>query len=544
MLYEIQSDRFKIGQKVREPFRFHKGLNAIIGGDEADNSIGKSTLLLAIDFAFGGNAYLKSDVLPEIKDHKIFFTFVFDNQYFYFMRDTAEKNIVYFCEKDYSSPFAHSLEEFRQFLLRKYNIRIANLKFSFVTSRYFRIWKKDNYTTDKPLHVVPEEKNQVAVTELQKLFGILEKLHNLVVLRDEANDKKKAFTQARKNKVIYYGVTNKELYLNNLKTIKILEEKYNKLILSEDAGILNIEDRNNDLVSQLNSKLTSLRREKYRYNSKIRTIESKIKDEILPNQYDIDKLNEFFPNQINVEKLNEVQNFHKGINKILISEMKSTISRYEDLIRTIDKDIEGLKKQITELGIPQKLSISFIKEITDLHEKINGLKAQNKAYDDQKFYLNDYKEKQKKLDLAREKFLREIENKINSELSILNHYIYFEDNRKPPYISLTGDSYNYITPNDGGTGTTYKSLIIFDLAILRLTVLPAIAHDSFLLKNLGDAPIDKIIELYNKEEKQIFISFDKLPAYSSSTQKILTDAKVVKLGTGDNALFGYTWADK
>lgn len=63
-------------------------------------------------------------------------------------------------------------------------------------------------------------------------------------------------------------------------------------------------------------------------------------------------------------------------------------------------------------------------------------------------------------------------------------------------------------------------------------------HDSFLLKNVGDAPIDKIIELYNSESKQVFISFDKLPAYSNETQLILENTKVVKLGPNEHSLFG------
>ena len=144
MLYEIKSDVFKIGEIQREPFHFKAGLNTVVGGDEANNSIGKSTLLLIIDFVFGGDAYLKSDVIPKLKSHEIFFIYKFGNDYYYFIRNTIEKDIVYFCNKDYSSPQRKTLEEFKSFLYNKYNIGVSNYNFNFVTSRYFRIWKKEN----------------------------------------------------------------------------------------------------------------------------------------------------------------------------------------------------------------------------------------------------------------------------------------------------------------------------------------------------------------------------------------------------------------
>lgn len=63
MLIEIQCDKFKVGGKngeTREPIHFHKGLNAIVGDDDRSNSIGKSTLLMIIDFVFGGEDYIMS----------------------------------------------------------------------------------------------------------------------------------------------------------------------------------------------------------------------------------------------------------------------------------------------------------------------------------------------------------------------------------------------------------------------------------------------------------------------------------------------------
>ena len=63
-----------------------------------------------------------------------------------------------------------------------------------------------------------------------------------------------------------------------------------------------------------------------------------------------------------------------------------------------------------------------------------------------------------------------------------------DDEVEPPAIHFNGrKDYTYGSPSDSGTGTSYKNLIILDLAFLNLTSLPAIAHDSSLFKQeLGE----------------------------------------------------------
>lgn len=72
----------------------------------------------------------------------------------------------------------------------------------------------------------------------------------------------------------------------------------------------------------------------------------------------------------------------------------------------------------------------------------------------------------------------------------------------------------------------FKGLIIFDLALLRLTELPVIAHDSNIFKNIADLPIDKIMELYNQSERQIFIAFDKEDTFYDVTRDIVHSTKI------------------
>lgn len=66
MLYEIFCSEFTSYGKPRPAIHFHNGLNTVLGGKSADNSVGKSTFLLIIDYAFGGNAYKDSDPAKQI----------------------------------------------------------------------------------------------------------------------------------------------------------------------------------------------------------------------------------------------------------------------------------------------------------------------------------------------------------------------------------------------------------------------------------------------------------------------------------------------
>ena len=70
MLKRIRCDKFREKEII-----FHPGLNAVIGDEIASNSIGKSTLLMIIDFVFGGSEYIKtnSDAIEQLGPHEFLF---------------------------------------------------------------------------------------------------------------------------------------------------------------------------------------------------------------------------------------------------------------------------------------------------------------------------------------------------------------------------------------------------------------------------------------------------------------------------------------
>ena len=95
MLTKMSSPAFKIQGKERPPIEFKEGLNVVLGKDDGAMSIGKSSALLAIDFVFGGDTYIKSDGVRQEGHHTVFFEFTFDGKPYWFARNTGDADKVF-----------------------------------------------------------------------------------------------------------------------------------------------------------------------------------------------------------------------------------------------------------------------------------------------------------------------------------------------------------------------------------------------------------------------------------------------------------------
>ena len=137
--------------------------------------------------------------------------------------------------------------------------------------------------------------------------------------------------------------------------------------------------------------------------------------------------------------------------------------------------------------------------------------------------------------------LSDIEIAINDKMKEFNDSLFIEAHKAPHLHFNEYNSYRFETPDDTGTGSNYKGMVIYDLAVLSLTALPAIAHDSLILKNISDGAVDGIMKIYSQSNKQVFIAFDKQAAYLPNTQRILADNTVLKLSDGNCELYGKSW---
>lgn len=171
MLIEMTSPVFKEKGQARPPIRFKEGLNVVLGKEDGENSIGKSSAMLAIDFVFGGNTYLASDGVKHIGDHTIFFTFGFDGKPYRFARNTSTPDDIHVCSEGYQlTGDVWTKQEFANWLKEKYHIDFSGLSFRETMSSFFRIYGKENTDERRPLKGLPGESMQRSIDILVKLF--------------------------------------------------------------------------------------------------------------------------------------------------------------------------------------------------------------------------------------------------------------------------------------------------------------------------------------------------------------------------------------
>lgn len=542
MLYEIKCDKFISNGEPRQAIRFHQGLNTVLGGKSADNSIGKSTFMLIIDYAFGGDTYKDSDAAHHLGNHLIKFAFKFDKEIHYFSRDIVNYNDINICDSSYVTQKTISLYEFKNFLFISYGIDLPYTTFRDVTGRYFRVYGKDNHSSTRPLDSYHGEKAEVAITALEKLFNVYWKIEEYRAALSKKEERKKTFRKARTLEFIPSLTTNKTQYKKIEKEIQELENELSLLLEQTDRDMSSDDLYRADEASEIKGRITSLKRHRSRLRSQFEIVNVSINGGFTQSAADLAELAQFFPD-VNMRKISEIEKFHMKIQNILSVELNEEVQRLQVLISSLSKEITSLEDQQRTLGIPTKVPKAFLDSYTELRRRIDDLKAQNKAFTDSKDLVADVKIAKTNLYEAQEVELRYIETAINEQMVRYNDIIYM-GKRKAPVINLTdGTKYTFWTPDDSGTGTSYKSLIVFDLSILNLTPLPAIAHDSLIFKNIADEPISQIIKLYTEFNKQIFISFDKDSSYSGETSQILNRTAVLHLNSGGDELFGYSWGE-
>lgn len=105
MLKRIYCEKF-----LQKEVEFHSGLNAVVGDDVASNSIGKSTMLMIIDFVFGGEDYIKKnhDTVDQLGHHEFRFVFEFLGKEYFLLEALTNIN-----------PFPHAMKNLKLLILIK-----------------------------------------------------------------------------------------------------------------------------------------------------------------------------------------------------------------------------------------------------------------------------------------------------------------------------------------------------------------------------------------------------------------------------------------
>lgn len=282
-------------QLIKKKVCFNEGLNVVLGTSSGTNSIGKSTFMLIIDFVFGGNTYANSeDIIKNVKEHRICWTFEFGDIKYYFARRVPESKEVEECNDKYEVMNKISNEDYCKWLGKQTGLNIENLTFRDAVGRYIRAYGKDNCLEKKPLHSFPRESDLSASIALLKLFNMYAPISSVKNQADQSEDKYKAFDKAQKLNFIAKIV--KRQYKQNLKDIDRLEHELTELAEGLENGLLDVDAAASEEAIEIKKSLSRTRRYRSSLLGKVAVINENKEYNFSVTDNTYTELQKYFPN--------------------------------------------------------------------------------------------------------------------------------------------------------------------------------------------------------------------------------------------------------
>ena len=549
MLIEVQCDKFVGNGQIREPIRFHAGLNAVLGDDNGSNSIGKSTFLMILDFVFGGSDYVKkcTDVQENVNGHTINFAFEFDRQKYYFSRNTIEYKKVIPCDAGYK-PLENytpiTIQQYWEFLCEHYGLTAEGITWRSAVGRFIRVYKRDTLDEERPLRSSKDEKTADAIKNYMRLFDKYAAVEAQIKQAAEAEDEKEAFRKTTQTYNHVRAAKNEKERVENEERIIVLEQSEHDLAENSNQGLLDLDSMTARRLTELTETLINYRRQKVRVQTQLNAVRRDMTGQKKSFKRTFTDLERFFPSE-EFRALEDIERFHQKLAKILADEFAETERDLATTFVLLNNEIVRIKEQITEIKNVPNVSQAILKEFARITTELNNLREANQNYDELgrlKKVASDYAETR---DAVIHDQLLAIESVVNQSMREISFAILKDITHLPPVLRLEKlGKYTFNTPNDGGTGAQYRGLITFDLANMEVAPVPFVVHDSVLLKNIERPVFSEIMRVYASMEakgKQVFLAYDTLDSYGSETRKLLEANAVLELSPGGNELFGWAW---
>lgn len=533
MLIELRCEKFR--EKL---ISFHKGLNVVIGDEKATNSIGKSSILMIIDFVFGGNSLLEhnSDIVEELGDHDYFFQFTFEGEPCYFRRGTYKSDLVYKCNDKYEEIEPISIDEYRAFLKSSYSLEDSDLTFRSTVSLFSRIWGKDNLDVKQPLHGFKNQKSVECIDNLLKLYGRYKSIKLLSSKMKALSSEKSTINKAYKQELI--PKVTKTKYKENILKVTEIDEEIKDIKKNLARYAVNISEIVNREVSELKAKKDALLKERTKVNSRLTRVRGDLSQNKHVKSKTFSGLIRFFPD-VDADRVADVEEFHSKIAKILKSELRESEKELSDSLDDLNVAIDEIDSRLNDAFSNIENPEVIIDRVHDLANTHSSATAEIRYFETDDRVSDELKGIKESLAQEKARVLKITEDIINDKTRQYVSKIYNEA-RRSPALSLSQNSYTFAAVEDTGTGKAYSNLILFDLAALETTNLPILIHDSVLYKNVENNAVAELVKLYILLGKQSFISIDEIKKYGEDAEELLLSNKVVEL-SDNNVLFIKDW---
>ncbi|MEO5607150.1 MAG: DUF2326 domain-containing protein [Polaromonas sp.] len=522
---------------------FHSGLNVILGDDDARNSIGKSTVLMVIDFVFGGTTFLKDDAgaIRELGHHYYDFSFKFGQELSFFSRATDTSDVVYVCDDTYARLSELSLDDYKKRLKRLYRLDGLENSFRSIVNPFARIWRKGGLEPDQPFVSVPKESSAVAIGRLIDLFG---RSTDVAAERKVLNEQKERRTLINNSMSasIIPKITKKR-HDENIRTIAENRAQIDQLKQGFGGALSVYESLFDESLQQKQQRKNELSALRAELQNKVKRLQREISGITPRLAANIALLADYFPT-VNIERLEQVEAFHQKIGGIVKKELKDelAVSLLEEV--TVATEIAAIDLEIQAALQTKGMPDDVFKRVFDLKEVTDRATDENRHFE-RKIELDEaIKLSNERLDLIYTRIFLDIERQVNLKLRAFNKVVYGASRASSELRIKSASSYQFTSPADTGTGKSYAGLIGFDLAMLSLTKLPMLLHDSIIYKNIEVPAIRRILRIMASiDAKQIFLSFDEAKKFGPEVELLLKQVAVLKLGHGD-LLYTKDWRDQ
>ncbi|MES1950544.1 hypothetical protein S4A8_06783 [Salinisphaera sp. S4-8] len=533
MLKAIACEKFH-----HKTIRFKPGLNVVVGGDLATNSIGKSTLLMVVDFVMGGTDFLNhnADVVAELGHHDYRATFEFVGKFHLYRRDTAMPDVVHLCDDSWEVIEALTLQEYRERLTAHYGLTDLGLSLRQACAPFSRIWGKKNLEPARPLDAHLKQPAVDSLYLVLKLFQKYDEVEGLEGALKNVQARASALKAAFRQKVV--PKISKKKYRENSKEIVRLSEEFASIRSDLALYAMNLRQLANKEVAEIKSSKDELLNARARVASRLQRVSGSLKESKHIQSKNFEVLTKFFPS-MESERLASVEEFHSDIAQILRKEMRQNERTLKDELDRIDEALLGLDERLREILANVENPELIVDRVYDVSKKVRSLQQENEYYDQNATLRSDAGSLRKDLEEKRLLALSKIAKLINWELSSLAKAIY-QNSQKSPYLYFSSSNYDYKIYEDTGTGKAYGNLILFDLAVFGATRLPYLIHDSLLFKNVENKAVERIVEQYGHFKRQSFIALDEVGKYSEATGELVDRAAVVRL-SDDQVLYIKDW---
>ena len=548
MLVRVQCDKFVANGKKRPAIEFHEGLNAILGDEDRSNSIGKSTLLMILDFVFGGEDYVKKcqDVQENVLEHTINFTFMFDGQEYHFARNTVDYMSVTKCDKDFrpiEGADKMHIDDFRDFLAEKYAVNTEGLSWRGAMSKFIRVYKRETMDEERPLQAAKQENVKDAIKKYMQQFGKYNVVDAQIKQADKAADERDAFRKTQQYEHIRAAKNQKEYDENEEKAAE-LEIQEQQLAENSSKGLLDLDSMQAQRLSELNEMLINYRRQRAKVQTQLNSLRREMTEGKKSFKKTFTELEKYFP-QEEFRALTEVEQFHQSLAKVLTTEFKETEKDLATAYVLLGNEIVSIKEQIAEVKSVPNVTQAVLREYARITTELNNLREANKnfnTFEQLKKTAAEYAETRDEVIATQ---LSDIETIVNKKMREITARIVKNDIQRPPTLRLEKlGKYSFSTRDDGGSGAQFRGLITFDLANMEVSNIPFIVHDSDLLDPIEKPALTEIIREYDavgKRGQQTFVSFRSLDFYAEEAQPLIKKRKVIELSGNGNQLFGRGW---